>query len=180
MIDQKEFWGPKLWRLMHTISYFAPDILTELNRREYYSFYTFVVPRCIMCIKCQFHYRKMIERLQFDGYTKNDLINYVMELHNTVNRRLRKTQLVRNDVDRIYSNKNVHLKEIYDLLVWYKGNVQYGSFSKNNFKVLLVYMNKLMPKMQIDIKDDIKDDKKNETNKFSHPTQINDNKIKSI
>ena len=97
-----------------------------------------------MCIKCQIHYRKMIERLQFNGSTKNDIINYVIELHNTVNRRLRKKQLVRNDVDRIYSNKNVYLKDIYELVVWYKGNVQYGSFSKNNLKLLLVYMNKLM------------------------------------
>lgn len=152
MIDQKDYWGPKLWKLMHTISYFSPENFTEINRREYYYFYTFVIPRCIMCIKCQIHYRKMIERLQFDGNTKNDLINYIIELHNTVNRRLRKKQLVRNDVDRIYSDKNVYLREIYDLIVWYKGNVQYGSFTKNNFKLLLIYMSKLMPKMEINYK----------------------------
>ena len=87
--------------------------------------------------------------MQFDGITKNDLINYVIELHNTVNRRLRKKQLTRNDVDIIYRNPNVYLREIYDLLVWYKGNVQYGSFSKYNFKLLLLNINKFLPKMEI-------------------------------
>lgn len=150
MIDQKDFWGPKLWKLMHTISYFAPEELSDLQIREYYYFYTFVVTRCIMCIKCQIHYRKMLQRIQFDGFTKNNLINYVIELHNTVNRRLRKKQLTRNDVDIIYGNPNVYLREIYELLVWYKGNVQYGSFSKYNFKLLLLNINKFLPKMKVE------------------------------
>ena len=39
-----------------------------------------------------------------------------------------------------------------NVIVWYKGNVQYGSFTKNNFKLLLIYMSKLMPKMEINYK----------------------------
>ena len=34
MIDQKDFWGPKLWKLMHTITYFAPEELTNLQRSK--------------------------------------------------------------------------------------------------------------------------------------------------
>ena len=149
MIDQKDFWGPKLWKLIHTISYFSPDNFSKIDYTNYYYFYTFVIPRCIMCIKCQIHYRKMLERIQFDGFTKNQLIDYLIELHNNVNKRLKKKQLTRKDVDKIYSDKNIFLKDIYDLILWYKGNVQYGSFTKHNFKLLLMYMNKLMPKMEI-------------------------------
>ena len=86
MIDQKDFWGPKLWKLIHTISYFSPDNLSKIDYTNYYYFYTFVIPRCIMCIKCQIHYRKMLERIQFDGFTKNQLIDYLIELHNNVNK----------------------------------------------------------------------------------------------
>ena len=150
MIDQKDFWGPKLWKLMHTVSYFAPEQFNESEMRNYHYFYSFVITRCIMCIKCQMHYRRMIEKMQFNGFTKNELIDYVIELHNTVNRRLRKKQFTRNDVDNIYENTNIYLKEIYDLLLWYKGNVQYGSFSKYNFKILLLFINRVLPKVTIE------------------------------
>ena len=133
MKDQKDFWGPKLWKLIHTISYYAPTQLSDIQKKNYYYFYTFLIPRCIMCLKCQLHYRRMMEKFQFDGSTRDELIDYSIELHNRVNRRLRKQQLTRTDVDQIYRNKSVYIKEIYNLIIWYKGNVQYGSFTKNNF-----------------------------------------------
>lgn len=145
MKDQKDFWGPKLWRLIHTISYCSPEKFTEIQKKDYYLFLTFVIPRCIMCIKCQLHYRRVMEKMVFTGNTREELINYTIELHNRVNMRLRKPLLVRDDVDKIYSNKNVYMKEIYQLLLWYKGNTKYGSFSKYNFKILLLYLTKILP-----------------------------------
>ena len=150
MKEQKDFWGPKLWKLIHTVSYYAPENISDKLRKEYYYFFTFLVPRCIMCIKCQLHYRRMMEKLQFDCQNRNDIINYSIELHNRVNRRLRKQQLARNDVDKIYQNKSVYIKEIYELIIWYKGNVQYGSFTKYNFKLLLLYLTKLLPYVNLE------------------------------
>lgn len=196
MKDQKDFWGPKLWKLIHTISYYAPTQLSDIQKKNYYYFYTFLIPRCIMCIKCQMHYRRMMEKFQFDGSTRDELINYSIELHNRVNRRLRKQQLTRNDVDQIYRNKSVYIKEIYNLIIWYKGNVQYGSFTKNNFQLLLIYLTKLLPYINItgeesekeNLKkniDNIRTKDKMENNfqdNWKHPTnkKLNDKKIINI
>ena len=196
MKDQKDFWGPKLWKLIHTISYYAPAQLSEIQKKNYYYFYTFLVPRCIMCLKCQLHYRRMMEKFQFDGSTRDELINYSIELHNRVNRRLRKQQLTRNDVDQIYRNKSVYIKEIYNLIIWYKGNVQYGSFTKNNFQLLLIYLTKLLPYINITAGESDKENlKKNIDNRritdkmednfqdnWKHPTnkKLNDRKIINI
>ena len=136
-----------------------------------------------------------MEKFQFDGSTRDELIDYSIELHNRVNRRLRKQQLTRTDVDQIYRNKSVYIKEIYNLIIWYKGNVQYGSFTKNNFQLLLIYLTKLLPYINItggeskkeNLKknaDDINIDKmeNNFQDNWKHPTnkKLNDKKIINI
>ena len=96
MKEQKDFWGPKLWKLLHTVSYYSPEIMNDNQKKDYYYFYTFLVPRCIMCMKCQIHYRKMMEKNIFTGNTKNELIDYVIKIHNIVNRRLKKKRIIKN------------------------------------------------------------------------------------
>ena len=137
-----------------------------------------------------------MEKFQFDGSTRDELIDYSIELHNRVNRRLRKQQLTRNDVDQIYKNKSVYIKEIYNLIIWYKGNVQYGSFTRNNFQLLLIYLTKLLPYINIKGEESEKENLKknidhiktidkmenNFQNSWKHPTnkKLNDKKIINI
>lgn len=144
--NQNLFWGSRLWKLIHTVCYCATDEeFTKYHIQVYYYFFVYVVPRCIYCPRCVIHYKNMLVKYQFDCKNKEDLIDFSIFLHNKVNVRISKPQLLREEVDILYQNKYEYIKDIVSLLKWYQNNIKYGSFEKQSFKILLIYLTKLIP-----------------------------------
>ena len=113
MANNQNFWGPKLWFLIHTISYCSPESLSEIEQRDYYLFFSYIIPKCVPCPECIIHYIKLTNKYKFHGKTRDDLINYTILLHNKVNKRLKKQILERQEIDLLYNNKYKYINEIY-------------------------------------------------------------------
>lgn len=82
-----EIWGPSAWKIMHAISFDYPINPTVLDKMNYYNFYNnlqYVLP----CGKCRNnladHY-KNFPITQEVLSSRENLIYYVIDLHNIVN-----------------------------------------------------------------------------------------------
>jgi len=143
-----DIWGPSLWKLLHTISYHAPDVLNNIQKNDYYYFYEHIVPNCIMCPKCKLHYRQNIYKYPIKYQSKDSLIESIILIHNKLNKKLYKKKLSRNEVDQLYSNKNIYFNDILGLLKWYNDLVKIKEFKMQYFKMLIIYISKVIPSLK--------------------------------
>jgi FAD-linked sulfhydryl oxidase len=84
-------WGPKLWFMMHTMSFnypVSPTYNDKVNMKTFFEILKFVIP----CDACRDHYTTHLSNMPVDNYlnTKENLIMWVLKLHNSVNEMLNK------------------------------------------------------------------------------------------
>jgi hypothetical protein len=103
-------WGPKLWFMLHTISFNYPDLPTyndKVNTKNFYEILRYIIP----CEVCRVHYSEHLGNMPIDNYldSKESLINWVLKLHNTVNESINKPtwslEQLKNHYSQIYSEK---------------------------------------------------------------------------
>jgi len=86
------YWGPGLWMTLHTMTFDYPENPTEEEKNNYRDFFhslKYVLP----CGVCRQHYAKAIEQTYpIDPALKNrdTLTRWLVDFHNTVNKRLNK------------------------------------------------------------------------------------------
>lgn len=86
------YWGPALWTTLHTMSFDYPENPTEEQKNNYSNFFhslKYVLP----CGVCRQHYAKSIEQTNpIEPALKNrdTLSRWLVDFHNTVNKRLNK------------------------------------------------------------------------------------------
>jgi hypothetical protein len=81
-----EIWGAKMWFILHIITFSYPENPTFLDKRHYNDFFTnlqYVIP----CDKCKLHYREHLENnpLTPNLDKKEDFVNWLIQVHNSVN-----------------------------------------------------------------------------------------------
>lgn len=83
-----KIWGPSLWELIHVISH-GYDI--NKNKKYYINFFN-LLTKLIPCTKCKIHYFYYLKKKPIKNYliSKNKLLRWVNDLHNSVNKKLRK------------------------------------------------------------------------------------------
>ena len=96
-------WGPKLWFVIHTMALNYPDNPTYDDKRNYENFFNslqFVIP----CDKCRIHYTERINKNPVINHLENSdsLFRYTIEIHNDVNKSLRKRTYIYDEVIKIY------------------------------------------------------------------------------
>ena len=82
-------WGPELWKYLHIISLNYPENPTYMdinNYNEFYKYLAFTIP----CDNCKHHYKKYITNNPPNLTSKNDLVVWTIEFHNSVNKRIGK------------------------------------------------------------------------------------------
>jgi hypothetical protein len=84
-------WGPKLWFISHAIAFNYPENPTQAdkdNHKQWFELYKFM----IMCDVCRKHYAEHLLKNPIDNNlnSRDDLIKWVWQLHNTVNESLGK------------------------------------------------------------------------------------------
>lgn len=105
----REEWGPKLWDILHTFSYNYSDNPTEeekLNAKNFFGSISLLLP----CDFCKNHCHQFILSNPPIIDTKNNLINWVLLLHNNVNRRLHKKTWTREELDNKFDTGNAYCK----------------------------------------------------------------------
>lgn len=125
-------WGPNIWYLLHTITYNIPDDNYFIKYSSYYVMFFNSLKQILPCPICRGHLKQLMNKNDINNCkTKNDLIEWCINRHNDVNKKLSKTTLNRNNIDNLY--KTIDIKRVIkaiDLLVF---NFQYR-FPINHYK----------------------------------------------
>ena len=90
-LPDPRYWGSKFWFTMHTVAYFYPHEPTRdemLHAKNFYESLKVLLP----CPGCAQHYSELLEKIPLHGAvtSRMNLITWVNNVHNEVNRRLGK------------------------------------------------------------------------------------------
>ena len=98
----KDIWGPAAWKFLHTITFAYPNQPTLEDKRNYKLFFE-NIGNVLPCPMCKIHFSQNLKKhpIEFALESKNNMIKWLIDFHNEVNKSLGK---------RIYS-----YKEVYDV-----------------------------------------------------------------
>ena len=104
-----EKWGPYIWYLMHIIAYHIPDNEYFIKYKSHYIKFYEILKKIIPCPICRSHYNKMLMKNDLKNCdTKEKLINWTINKHNKVNKRLKKKTYSKNEIDIYYKNIDIN------------------------------------------------------------------------
>ena len=99
-------WGPPAWLFLHSITFNYPKNPSENDKNNYNTFFNslkYVIP----CPICKEHYAKNLLKLPIRLNTRDDLIRWLIDIHNSVNKSNNKPVLSYQEVydkyDKLYN-----------------------------------------------------------------------------
>lgn len=100
-----QIWGPKLWFVLHLMSFNYPENPTYLDKRHYSDFFInmqYVIP----CSKCKLHYRQHLDTYPIGPHLDNrqQFVKWLIHLHNQVNISLNKPTMTYHQVLKEYQS----------------------------------------------------------------------------
>lgn len=102
-------WGPSAWYIFHSISY-SWDIRFINHYRRFFN----LIARTIPCHTCKRHFLSNIRKpkwvIRNNVLDKNKMINWLVDLHNDVNRRNRKRLFSYEETSNFYTRENGDIK----------------------------------------------------------------------
>jgi hypothetical protein len=101
----KQEWGPKTWDIMHTFSYNYPNSPNLQTKQNAFNFYT-SIGHLLPCSYCQEHCINYVTQNPPSINSRNELINWVLQFHNEVSKRLAKETWTRTKLDKKYETDN--------------------------------------------------------------------------
>ena len=129
-----EYWGPKLWYLMHTVSFNANDHFSNAEKKMLFYFYK-NIGNMIPCIFCRSNYKKHLIEYPIEHHLNNKttLCNWVIKIHNIVNKSLNKKLI---DYKEAYDNhkkinvtKIIYIFRYLNNLAFINGSINYALFA---------------------------------------------------
>lgn len=102
-IDQ---WGPALWRFLHASSFAYPELPDEPRQRQMLAFLR-GVGDVLPCKTCRDHYREYVDGklTPADVSSRAALVSWLVELHNSVNRRVGKREWTVAEASALYETR---------------------------------------------------------------------------
>lgn len=94
-----EIWGPYLWYILHIISFNYPKNPSYADKRIYHDFYV-NFKDLIPCQNCRRHYNQHLHRHPIGPFldSRQDLVKWVIQMHNVVNISLGKPTMTVQEV----------------------------------------------------------------------------------
>ncbi len=137
-----KYWGPLTWKALHSITYNYPENPNINVKKTYVHFFNKIVPNMLPCIICFNHYLKYISSRPIHNYINNktDLVRWLVDMHNSINRRNNKPILSYWDVDNIYKNK-IYFNDINQLILYNRKRVQYRYLKPQLFNQIVFFLN---------------------------------------
>lgn len=101
--ESRDNWGPHLWKSIHYIAMFYPESPTNAQMTQYKKFFLdlqYVIP----CHQCAENYKVHLQQLPIDNYlmSRDLLFAWTVELHNIVNRALKKREMPLEEARQLY------------------------------------------------------------------------------
>mgnify|MGYP000583802582 CR=1 FL=1 len=81
-----EWFGPAMWKTMHSIAFTAPENPSFEEQKDYVDFFRSLGP-VIPCPSCSQHYQKYINETPIDASSRESIAKWVYDLHDDVNKR---------------------------------------------------------------------------------------------
>ena len=107
---EPKIWGPPFWFILHSISMNYPEKPSFNQKRHHYDFF-FNLKYVLPCEKCRKHYSLIFQKTPITPFLDNrkSFIEWVIYIHNEVNKSLGKDQYtfeqVMKNYNLIYNNK---------------------------------------------------------------------------
>ena len=83
-MNNNNIWGPPAWTFLHTITFNYPDNPTNEDKQNYYTFFN-SLKHVLPCEKCKKHYTENSRDLKDNLNSKDDLVKWLIDIHNDVN-----------------------------------------------------------------------------------------------
>ncbi len=80
-----KFWGSQTWHFIHTVALNYPDKPTEEDKKKYLSFFK-SIGNTLPCELCAENFRKKMKKHPPNLNGKEELFNWTVDIHNSVNK----------------------------------------------------------------------------------------------
>ena len=97
-------WGPSAWNTLHAFAHKANQKISKDEEEEWVSFF-YLFARRLPCPKCRVHLKNYLDSNMVPLETRDDLVRFVHDVHNDVNRRLGKPVWTYSEHCQLYSLK---------------------------------------------------------------------------
>jgi len=86
-MNNNNIWGPPAWTFLHTVTYNYPENPTDDDKRNFYNFFM-NLQHVLPCEKCKAHYTENIQKYDLSENldSKHDLVQWLIDIHNDVNK----------------------------------------------------------------------------------------------
>ena len=86
-MNNNNIWGPPAWTFLHTVTYNYPMNPTDDDKRNFYNFFM-SLQHVLPCNKCKAHYQQNIQKYDLSESldSRENLVKWLIDLHNDVNR----------------------------------------------------------------------------------------------
>jgi len=122
----KNIWGPSLWLFLHTISINYPPQPSADLKKQYLLFFKsleFILP----CKSCRIHYSNFLIKHPIDDSLENQqqLFDWVLKLHNEVNRHNKKRPWTRIQCSKLYTSLYANSSKWFSYPVYFSRSFVY-------------------------------------------------------
>jgi len=145
IIKNPKVWGPPLWDLLHFLTFkYNSKEDREIYRKLFCKWVMIIIP----CPPCQKHYKERIERIPIDLSSREKLARWLVNLHNDVNKELKKPRVSYEKASLRYRNNNKNKTRIKNSFVQYtnimrnyiNSNVDTQNANSNLTKMLMKHL----------------------------------------
>lgn len=133
------YWGPRQWYWYHRMSYNAPEKCSLPVQKDYLESLV-LMTKLLPCMDCYDHFNKICQNKKIDFNTRENMIDWFIDVHNQVNKRLGKPNFSRENANELYQKKIDHLK-LNQYIQYQCNRAIYGHTS---FELVVKLMNKLI------------------------------------
>eukprot|EP00811_Abedinium_folium_P006184 NODE_15693_length_1036_cov_2.990099.p1 GENE.NODE_15693_length_1036_cov_2.990099~~NODE_15693_length_1036_cov_2.990099.p1 ORF type:complete len:223 (-),score=75.66 NODE_15693_length_1036_cov_2.990099:288-956(-) len=97
-------WGPPTWFFLHSMTLSLPPVLNE-DRQQAVKQLMYDLQRILPCPSCGVHLKENMEELPIEPHlkTRDELIDWMISIHNKVNANCNKKQWTRDEMLAVYN-----------------------------------------------------------------------------
>ena len=97
-------WGPATWNALHCFAHSAPKVLNDSEQARFRLMLD-LVGEHLPCPTCRRHFKEYLEEHYVNAMTREDLVEFLNDMHNSVNVRLGKRAFTLEEHYRAYRPK---------------------------------------------------------------------------
>ncbi len=131
-------WGPKAWFFIDTIILSYPNKPSEENKETYKNF-LYQLKNVLPCESCRNHYQNSIKDIPLSSFylsSRNNLIEWIIKIHNKVNIINNKKLINKSEFIQYYKNSYSCDIELYDNNDNSNNNI--NNNNNNNLTLILI------------------------------------------